>query len=79
MSMSVEGVIDSVPWLAADQVELLVGQHVAVGVVHVGAEQTEPLEGRDGVSGAGHADVQRDRQAQLTGEREVLQRCAPGW
>ena len=74
-----DGVIDSVPVAGSDQVELLVGQHVAVGVVHVGAEQTEPLEGRDGVSGAGHADVQRDRQAQLAGEREVLGVALRSW
>jgi hypothetical protein len=41
-----------------DEVELIVGQHVAVGVVHVGAEQPELLQRCDCVRGSGHAHMQ---------------------
>ena len=54
------------------QVPLGVGQEVAVHVVDVGAEQAVALEVGDGVAGAGHADVDRDRQPEVAGEGVVL-------
>ena len=55
-----------------DQVEFLVGQHVAVHVVDVGAEQPAAFQGGHGAGRAGHAHVHGDREAEVAGEREVL-------
>ena len=70
--MSVDGVIVTVPPLAASRSHFGVGQEVAVHVVDVGAEQAVALEVGDRVAGAGHPDVDRDRQPEVAGEGVVL-------
>src|SRR3984957_2369586 len=55
-----------------DEVELPIGEHVAVHVVDVGSEQAVALQGRDRVGGARHAHVHRDWQSQVPGERVVF-------